>query len=323
MVACCSAGLQHLAIARVSTAYNAEAFYRGLIEHKLIVPVGVRGVFGRCAVFDDVLHRFDALLIQLSSKDRYEACTFPPVIDRQVLEKVRYFDAFPQLCGCVYSFFGAEPQTKELADRIHDERPWDDLLGMTQVVLNPAACYPLYPTLTGILPDEGRQVTMLNWVFRHEPSPEPTRMQSFRVREFVHMGTSDQVLRWREIWLARGMELLPSLGLDVKSEVAADPFFGSGAQSLCASQKARRLKFELSVPVISQEHPTALCSFNFHQAFFGLTFDIRTADERIANSACVGFGLERIVMALFKTHGFDVAGWPSSVRSRLWPEDGA
>ena len=30
----------------------------------------------------------------------------------------------------------------------------------------------------------------------------------------------------------------------------------------------------------------------------------------------LGFGLERIVMALFKTHGFDPEKWPAQVRSR-------
>jgi seryl-tRNA synthetase len=305
----------------VSTDSNAAVFYRGLIEHKLILPVGVEGAFARCAVFEDVLNRCDALVTQTSQIDHYDSCTFPPVINRQVLEKVRYFDSFPHLCGSVYSFFGADSQAKELAGRIHDQAPWDDLLGMTHVALNPAACYPLYPTLTGTLPEDGRRVTMLNWVFRHEPSPEPTRLQSFRVREFVSIGTSEQVLQWREVWLERGAAVLQSLGLEAKSQVAADPFFGASAGSLAASQKARQLKFELSVPVISDAHPTALCSFNFHQAFFGLTFDIRTQDERIANSACVGFGLERIVMALFKTHGFEIAGWPAEVRSRLWPRE--
>jgi seryl-tRNA synthetase len=302
----------------VSLEYDAEQFYDGLVAHDLIVPVGIPGAFARGAVFEDVLQRFDALTTATATDDRCDVLTFPPIINRQVLEKVRYFDAFPHLCGSVYSFFGEELQARELSERIHGEKPWEDLLGPTEVALNPAACYPLYPTLTGTLPKEGRRVTMLNWVFRHEPSAEPTRMQSFRVREFVSIGTPEQVLPWREMWLERGMKLLLSLGLPARSDVASDPFFGSGADSLAASQKARRLKLELSVPVISEEHPTALCSFNFHQAYFGLAFDIRTQDEKIANSACVGFGLERIVMSLFKTHGFDVAEWPPVIRSRLW-----
>ena len=298
---------------------SSDDFLCGLIEHNLIVPVGVDGAFARCANFEDVLNRVDCLATDFARGDRLEVLTFPPVINREVLEKVGYFHAFPHLCGSIYSFFGQEHEAREVCARIRGGDTWDELLGMTAVALNPAACYPLYPLMTGTLPEAGRSVTMLNWVFRHEPSPEPTRMQSFRVREFVSLGTAQQVLNWRELWLERGVLFMNSLGLDSKLDAAADPFFGSGADSLMASQKARKLKFELSVPVISNDRPTALCSFNFHQAFFGMTFDIRTPDGKIANSACVGFGLERIVMALFRTHGFNANNWPKTLRSRLWP----
>ena len=98
-------------------------------------------------------------------------------------------DSFPHLCGAVYSFFGKELQARAMARAVDAGKPWGELLGMTDVVLNPAACYPVYPSFTGTVPKGGRLVTMLNWVYRHEPSPEPTRMQSFRVREFVRIGT--------------------------------------------------------------------------------------------------------------------------------------
>jgi seryl-tRNA synthetase len=301
------------------TKYDSHEFHEGLVKHGLIIPVGVPGVFGRSAVFEDVLERFNGLVSEISKNDGAEVYTFPPVINRQVLEKVHYLDSFPHLCGAVYSFFGKEPQAKELSRRIHDGEKWDDLLGLTDVVLNPAACYPVYPTMTGTVPEGGRLVTMLNWVFRHEPSPEPTRMQSFRVREFVRIGTPDQVVEWRDMWLQRGLTLLQSLGLPASSEVASDPFFGRSGKMLAVSQKEQRLKFEVVIPVISAENPTAVCSFNFHQEHFGSTFGIRTSDQQVANSACLGFGLERIVMALFKTHGFDPGAWPREARSRLWP----
>jgi hypothetical protein len=38
----------------------------------------------------------------------------------------------------------------------------------------------------------------------------------------------------------------------------------------------------------------------------------------MAHTGCVGFGLERLALALFKHHGLDVAGWPASVRGILW-----
>jgi len=299
--------------------FHINEFYDDLVRHQLIVPVGVHGAFARTALFENVLQRVDSLLEMLAKDDGADAYTFPPIINRKVLEKVHYFNSFPHLCGSVYSFLSGEAQAREMSNRIAAGTKWDDLLGMTDVALNPAACYPLYPTLTGTLPAGGRYVTMLNWVFRHEPSPEPTRMQSFRVREFVALGIADQVSDWRKMWLQRATALMDSLRLPAAVDAVSDPFFGSGHESLIATQKTRCLKLELSVPILSPEHPTALCSFNLHQAYFGMAFDIRSHDGKLANSACVGFGLERIVMALFRIHGFTIAAWPSTLRSRLWP----
>jgi seryl-tRNA synthetase len=298
--------------------YDIESFYNGLVAHGLIVPTTVQGAFGRGAVFEDVLERFNALVSEVARNDGAEVYTFPPIIDRSILERVHYLDSFPHLCGSVHSFFGNAIQALAVAERANSGGNWGELLGPTHVVLNPAACYPVYPSFAGTVPEQGRLVTMLNWVYRHEPSPEPTRMQSFRVREFVRVGTPEQVVQWRDMWLQRGLDLLTSLGLPAKSDVAADPFFGRGGKILAMNQKEQKLKFEVLVPVISLDDPTACCSFNFHQDHFGTTFGIRTPDGNVANTACLGFGLERVTMALFKAHGFDPKAWPKAVRERLW-----
>lgn len=298
---------------------DMEGFRAGLVAHGLIIPTDVPGTFGRGAVFEDVLERFNGLVSELARDDGATSCTFPPVIDRRILERVHYLDSFPHLCGAVHSFFGNALEAMAVAERAKAGGDWGALLGQTDVVLSPAACYPLYPTLSGTLPPEGRLVTMLNWVYRHEPSAEPTRMQSFRVREFVRAGTPEQVVTWRDMWLQRGLDLLQSLGLPARPDVASDPFFGRGGKILAMNQKEQKLKFEVLVPVISEASPTAVCSFNFHQEHFGSVFDIRTADGAVANTACLGFGLERVTMALFRHHGFDPATWPEPVRARLWP----
>ena len=299
--------------------YGVDSFYKGLVEHGLIVPTRVPGSFGRNAVFEDVLARFDGLINELAKNDAAEFFVFPPVIDRTIIEKTAYLDSFPNLAGTVFSFFGNEREAKALSAKVSEGQPWADTQGMTEVCLNPAACYPIYPTMTGTLPENGRLITMFQWVYRHEPSLEPTRMQSFRVREFVRAGSPDAVVAWRDMWLQRGVELLESLGLPAKPDVAADPFFGRTGKMLANAQIDQKLKFEVLIPVISLEKPTACCSFNYHQDKFGDVFGIRTADDEVAHTACLGFGLERCVMALFKTHGFRPAEWPSSVRARLWP----
>jgi seryl-tRNA synthetase len=299
--------------------YDIQSFHDDLVRHGLIVPVGVPGVFGRGPVFEKILEGFNALVSRIAAGDGAETLMFPPVINRQILEKVHYLESFPHLCGAVHSYFGSELDSKKLAAVANEGGDWGSMLRMTDVTLSPAACYPLYPTLSGSVPREGRVFSMLHWVYRHEPSPEPTRMQSFRVREMVRVGSREQVVEWRDLWLQRGLSLMTSLGLDARSDVASDPFFGRGGKVLGQSQREQRLKFEVLVPVISELDPTALCSFNFHQEHFGSTFGINTHDGAVANTACLGFGLERVTMALLKEHGFDPGRWPSSVQQLLWP----
>lgn len=302
----------------MSINFSPELLTDDLVAAGHIIPVGVQGIFGRGPVFEDVLRRFDDYVTRVAADDKAVKMSFPPCLDRQVLEQSEFLDSFPQLAGTIFSFTGNEAQHKELSEAVHEGRPWTHLQTMTAVCLTPAACYPVYPSFSGTLAAEGRLVDMQNWVFRNEPSPEPTRMQSFRVREFVRAGSPEMVIAWRNVWLQRGLDILLSLGLPARSEVASDPFFGRGGRMLAANQREQQLKFEVVVPVISQEKPTAVCSFNYHQDHFGKLFGIHTAGGDVAHTACLGFGLERIVMALFKTHGMDTADWPHAVRALLW-----
>lgn len=298
--------------------YDIESFYQGLVAHGLIHPVGVQGAFGRGEVFEQVVERFDRVVFDLAKADGAEVCTFPPVISRKLLEKVHYLDNFPHLCGSIHSFVGNDAAARKLAETAHSGQPWGDQLVETDLVMTPTACYPVYPLFSGTLPDDGRLVTIMNWIFRHEPSPEPTRLQSFRMREIIRAGTLDQVMDWRDSWLQRGLELLTSLGLPVDSDIAADPFFGRAGKILASGQRQAKLKFELLVPVISLQNKTAVASFNVHQDHFANMFDIRCGDGSMGATACLGFGLERVVMALFRTHGFRIEDWPQAVRDRLW-----
>src|SRR5258708_31766649 len=211
-------------------AFSAKGLYDDLVAHKLIIPVGVPGIFGRGPVFEDVLRRFDAVISQIAAKDGATVMAFPPTLDRKVFEKSEFLDSFPQLAGSVFSFTGSDRDHAQLRDAVHAGGPWAEWQTMTDVVLTPAACYPVYPSFTGTIPPEGHLVDMQNWVFRHEPSPEPTPIQAFRVRDLVRVGTPEVVVAWRDMWLGRGVELRQSLGLPANSGVASDPFFGLGGR---------------------------------------------------------------------------------------------
>lgn len=301
----------------VANEQEMERFFEGLVEHGLVVPTRVPGTFARGPVFEDVIASFDRYVLRAVGGG-VESLAFPPVMDRTIMERTDYLDSFPHLAGAVFSFFGTDREARELAATVREGKPWADRLGVTEICLCPAICHPLYPVIAGELPAGGRQFSLIGWAFRHEPSPEPTRLQAFRMRELVRAGSPDDVVAWRDEWLGRGLGLLRALELPVDSDVANDPFFGRAGKMLASSQREQRLKFELLVPVISDESPTAVCSFNYHQDHFGSVFGIRTMDGAVAHTACFGFGLERVAMALFKTHGFDPREWPEGVRGVLW-----
>jgi seryl-tRNA synthetase len=305
----------------MSKHYDIEAFYDQLVTHGFIIPTGVPGGYGRGSVFEDILEHFNALVSRTAADDKAEVLTFPPIVARALIEKVGYMDNFPQLSGSINSFFGNDAQARALSEKVHAGERWEDMLAITESMLTPAACYPVYPMFSGMLRQGGRLVTTMNWVYRHEPSAEPTRLQSFRMREFIRVAATDEVIEWRNTWLERGLALLRSLQLPVTSDVASDPFFGRGGKIMAASQRDQRLKFEILCPVISEEKPTAICSFNWHQDHFSGAFGIRTSDGEVASTACLGFGLERVTLALIKTHGFDPLAWPTEVRALLWPTE--
>ena len=58
-------------------------------------------------------------------------------------------------------------------------------------------------------------------------------------------------------------------------------------------------------------------SLNYHEDHFSSVFAVRTADGAMAHTACVGVGLERTALALYRRHGLDRDRWPAAVRQEL------
>jgi seryl-tRNA synthetase len=294
-----------------------QAFQKELVTAGLLIPQGVRGVYGYSGAFEGVLQAFDRFTLRRSSHIRSEPVHFPGVLSREVYLKTSHIENFPDLMGSVHSFTGREREHAAMLSKRATNEDWTGDLSPSQLMLTPAGCYQLYPTVTGTLNDAGRTVTLVSSVFRHEPSDDPCRMQVFRMREYVRIGTPDQALAHRSQWLELGRAILNEVGLGVEVVLANDPFFGRGGRVMAASQKEQDLKHEFTIGVASDEKPTAIGSTNCHMDYFGKTFDIQTSDGETAHSACIGFGLERVTLALFKHHGLDPDRWPQEVKNTL------
>lgn len=296
---------------------SCNAFLDKLFAKGLFFSTGVDGLYGRSGQFEAIISGIEKVVVDLGGGDQPEVIRFPPGIARALFEKSGYLNSFPQLAGTVHSFEGKDRDHLKLQEDVAAGRDWGEFQKMTDIVLTPAACYPLYPVLAqrGALPPQGALVDLQSYCFRHEPSKDPARQQFFRMREYVRAGSPEQVTEFRQTWVERGEEMIKRLELPYHLDVANDPFFGRAGKLLANNQRDQRLKFELLVPIEGgEEAPTACLSFNYHQDHFGTKWGLRQADGETAHTACVGFGLERIALGLLKHHGLDVAAWPKGVR---------
>lgn len=306
-----------MCLKETSLDVDYREYQAALVAAGHLIRSDVPGVYGLGGKFEAIVEGFERYVTRMGKHLNPEVVRFPPLLSRSGYQKTEHLETFPNLMGSVHSFSGGDQDHLELVRRKESGEDWSRMLGATEVMMTPAACYPLYPTVTGTLPAGGRTVDLRAFVFRHEPSQDPARMLVFRQREFVRLGSPQEALNHRDYWLGRGEEMLRALGLDASPVVANDPFFGRGGRVMAATQREQTLKYELVVPIASSERPTAVASSNCHLDHFGRAFAIRSSDGEVAHTACIGFGLERIALALLRKHGLDSGHWPVDVRGEL------
>jgi seryl-tRNA synthetase len=305
----------------MNVAFRAPAKPVQLLDEiagALLLPSGIDGVYARTAVFEQVVDGLSTLISRYREADT-EVLRFPPVMSRRQVEKSGYLKSFPHFLGCVSCLGGAETEVSAVVERSEAGEEWTDGLAAADLVLSPAACYPVYPLVAsrGAVPANGLLFDVACDCFRREPSKMLDRLQSFRMREYVCIGTSVQVGAFRKRWMSSAQGIAKRLGLNWQIDTASDPFFGRVGKLMAASQVEQELKFELLVPVHSTDRPTACMSFNYHRDHFGEAWNMRTESGELAHTGCVAFGIDRLALALFAAHGLDLPNWPVSVRKTL------
>jgi seryl-tRNA synthetase len=252
---------------------------------------------------------------------------FPAMVDADTLHKCGYFDSHPNavtFLGNVVEDFDAIEEFR-LANSCSEGAvlPQHDHLHVDGMCLNPAACFPCYPTLTGKTIATGEAYSWLGRVFRYESRNIRglDRLYEFNVRELVFVGDEDYVRACRMKALPIVEELAAMLDIDSKVQTATDPFFATVSAAKKFWQAAQEVKNEIKIPALDAEgnvKQLACGSINLHGNFFGKRFDIKGKNGEPVQTGCVGLGIERWVLAAFTQHGFDERRWPQSVRKQLF-----
>ena len=301
---------------------DSQDFRTSLFAAGLLVDGGVDGLYHRSFAFEGIVRGVERYVTRAGRVADDHRFFFSPVMARSALVSAGYVRSFPDLIGVLSSFTGGDRELPALLEDLESGGDWTTHLSALDVALCSAACHNLYPRFSHHAVSRDGQVFEVQGVcFRHEPSPDPARMQSFRMHEFVYLGSPEGAFAHREEWITRGGELLRALGLDIAVVVANDPFFGRVGRMLANGQLEKELKFELVAP-ISSDTPGAIASANYHEDHMGLEFDISLGDGEVMHSACFGFGLDRIALALIRRHGTDLESWPSDVTERLGMDAG-
>jgi seryl-tRNA synthetase len=310
--------MEFIASKMESETFVGENNLLNTIGTALLRPMGIDGVYARTPLYEEVVAQLSSLISRYRKPDT-QVLRFPPVMSRRHLEKSGYLKSFPNLLGCICTLRGSEAEIRAAADQFESGRDWTGSLTAADLVLSPAACYPLYPLVAshGRVPLDGLSFDVACDCFRREPSRHLDRFQSFRMREYVCIGSPRSVIEFRERWIEHAQQLADELALTYQIAPASDPFFGRTGQVMAISQLQQSLKFELLVPVRSAEQPTACISFNYHLDHFGSIWDLRDETGAVSHTGCVAFGMDRLALALFSRHGLDIRKWPAAVRNAL------
>src|ERR1700689_996926 len=110
----------------------------------LFTSMNVDGVYGRTGVYEDVVDGLGRYISALRPKGS-EVFRFPPVVSRALIEKSGYLKSFPHLLGCVCALGTDVERVNEAVAHYEAGGSWTESAEPSDLVLAPAACYPIYP----------------------------------------------------------------------------------------------------------------------------------------------------------------------------------
>jgi seryl-tRNA synthetase len=244
---------------------------------------------------------------------------FPALIGADVLDRCKYFKSFPHSLNIVAHLREDVEAIQHFAKTAawkgdHLEVHAEDLAPV-EVLLSPSVCFHYYESLRGTTLNAPRTVTAVGKCFRYESGNMGglERLWDFSMREVIFVGPRQHVLdsRERSIGLTQALLERWEIGYEIRS--ATDPFFTDDFWQQAAFQRAFDLKFEIRAVLPYKDSTLAAGSFNFHQDFFGRSFNITDHEGAPTHTGCIAFGLERVALAFLAQHGLDVARWPDVV----------
>jgi hypothetical protein len=248
---------------------------------------------------------------------------YPATILCRTLDRIHHFTSFPEHVDFVAHLKGDLAVLNEFSTECR-EQGWSPALhkgrmGENDFAICPSCCYHCYEGMENWqLGPPGRCTTMAVPCHRYEGANHRTmsRLRSFTQRDVVWVGhprfvvegrakAEELIVKWAKEW-----EFVGSF------ETSNDMFFTQDYAVKASFQRQQEAKKELRLFIPVEKQSISVFSSNFHGVTFGKAFNI-TVGGRPATSACVGWGYERWVYAIFSQFGFNINQWPARLREEF------
>ncbi len=239
-------------------------------------------------------------------------------------KKINYLSEFPQqslfMIGIKKSFKNYNNFSKKYSKNKNYKtiRIEKKFFNESEYGLQPAVCDNCYYALSNKTDLKDTIYTTYNKVFRDEKSKKNTldRLLSFSVRDIMFVGNKNFVLNIRQKLIEDIIRFLKLTSLDCSIEVADDPFF-TGKANKKLFQHLFELKYEILAYIPFLKKKIAIGSINYHMDTFGDAFNIKSHNKKKMYSGCIGIGFERLLLALYSQHGYEIKNWPNELKNKL------
>ncbi|MFW9989600.1 MAG: aminoacyl--tRNA ligase-related protein [Candidatus Odinarchaeota archaeon] len=288
-------------------ATNQNDLWSELVAKGLVYDYG-NGHIAYNGLINELVIEFDIFFQRLAKKIQATSVQLPNFIPIDKIIRLGLIDEFPH-----YLFFVAPLLTDVRTIENFQKERINEGSAINKYIINPnyclktSACSLLYPTLEGIDFKQKKYFTMLGSCTRRETRDISAfeRLTEFQMREIVIIGDNDEIIKFYDFAIDLIKKIITYFDLTANISMGNDSFFVSDYSKLNAMQLLGHTKYEASVLIPNTKKTIAFASFNNHLDFFSKRFKIFYKSSK-AKTACLGFGLERLIYGIICRHDLNM-----------------
>ncbi len=299
---------------------KGQAEIDALFEEKKIVEIH-QGLFVWREPLSLVIQFLDDTIVdRFATAFDAKAERYPNVIEINELGKTNHLSSFPEHLHFVSHLDSRlsvlDSYAQQSKEGVEKQAPEQLALNKANLVHNPSTCYHCYSAYKNTAFSEDTAYTAVTACHRYEGANHSDlgRLMEFSLREVIFIGSPDYVRKTR----AKTLELMEDFAKDWKLggslQSENDPFFTSDFKVKAQHQRKMKMKYEYRAKIPGAATDLAIMSSNLHGLVFTKAFNLKSTSGPL-HTGCLGFGVERLAIALIAQHGSQPENWPENLKN--------